>query len=213
MACQIHTTRHEAKAKSQGVSTALRSFVSPQSVGLLCEHDLVPVLGLPRPAVGIGGPAGTVTTSFLVREVDILVPGSLVMVTAAEGYAPDEMGPCATVASEMSGSVVALGAADGRAVGGVSNAEQGQARHMDEGCVEESGVPSALRAKGARRDWRSQGTGPPLVIDGEEVLVEVMDSETGLCLGKRVPIAELRHSTTFFGRELDREGYTVKQVY
>lgn len=173
----------------------------------------MPVLGFPRPAVGTGGPAGSVTTSFLVREVDILVPGSLVMVTAGEGYAPDETGPCATVASELSGSVVALGTGDDRIIAGVSNAGQAQARRVHEGCVEERDVPSALRAKGVRRDWRSQGTGPPRVVDGEEVLVEMMDSETGLCLGKRVPIAELRHSTTFFGRELDREGYTVKQVY
>lgn len=149
------------------------------------------------------------TTSCLVREVDLLVPGSLLVVTAGEGYAPDQSCPCVTVASELDYSV-GLGRRDGVAVGiscGVGGeSSRGVERHVGQGHVTSS--PVIL-----------EPTRPPpsqeaitSVMDNEEVLVEMMDAETGLCLGKRVPVGDLRHSTSFFGQELDDSGTTVTQV-
>ena len=201
------------------------AFRQSHAVLLLCEHDLKPVLGFPRTTSGVVGPSGTVTTSFLVREADVLVPSSLVMITAAEaeGYAPDESCLCATVASEMDGSLVS--GRGGELTGGNGAVTRGQRNITDNtddkndpegraearnkhapdssnnGCVEEDLCPSP--------DSPSMITS---IMDGEEVLVEIMDAETGLCLGRRVPIGELRHSTSFFGRDLDFAGITVQQV-
>lgn len=169
----------------------------------------MPVLGFPRPAAGVGGPAGSVTTSFLVREVDVLVPGSLLMVTTGEGYAPDELCPCATVASEMDGPV-ALKHAHDEVVVGVSTSGGGAV--LDETNIEGSHV-AGIATHVQRDDVPfAQGLADGAVMDGAELLVEMMDAETGLCLGKRVPMGELRHSTTFFGRELDAGSTTVRQV-
>lgn len=183
-----------------------------QCAGLLCEHDLVPVLGLPRPAAEVGGATGTaVTTSCLVREVDVLEPGSLLMATSGEGYAPDLACPCVTVASELD-NTMGLGHAGGVAlefagsvdvdVGG--EASRGVERHVKQGPA----PPVALEADRPPPSYEPIA----VVMDNDEVLVETMDDETGLCLGKRVPVGDLRHSTSFFGRELDDGGVTVKQV-
>lgn len=144
------------------------------------------------------------TTSCLVREVDLLEPGSLLMATTGEGYAPHVACPCVTVASELD-NMMEVGHADGVEhaldvpgnVDGVGEeASRGVEHHvtLEADCPPPSFEPIAM------------------VIDNEEVLVETMDAETGLCLGKRVPVADLRHSTSFFGRKLDDGGTTVKQV-
>lgn len=188
-----------------GISPLACCLHSIQCAGLLCEHDLVPVLGQPRPAteIGLGGTTGTaaVTTSCLVREVDLLVPGSLVMVTAGEGYAPDKACPCVTVASEIDKAVGVSGSSAGEASQGVEQSiGQGQGHITSPPVVlEASHLPPLTEVNNS-------------VMDNEEVLVEMMDAETGLCLGKRVHVGDLRHSTSFFGRELDKGGTTVKQV-
>lgn len=169
----------------------------------------MPVLGRPRPATEIGGTTGTaVTTSCLVREVDLLVPGSLLVVTGGEGYAPGSSCPCVTVASEMDDSV---------GVGheeicdlGTSRDDGWQATRMTEPRVEDrdattSSEVSAAKVTPSQRPLYS-------VMDNEDVLVEAMDAETGLCLGKRIPVGDLRHSTSFFGQELDDDGTAVQKV-
>ncbi|CAN0008104.1 unnamed protein product, partial [Ectocarpus sp. 8 AP-2014] len=189
-------------------------IISMQCTGLLCEHDLVPVLGLPRPPTEIGGTTGTaVTTSSLVREADLLEPGSLLVVTAGEGYAPDKSCPCVTVASEMDFS-----AGSGR-TGGVArdkpSAGDVDARRGGECLAERASVnrPSKTETKTVEANrWSPPQAANASVVDNDEVLVEMMDAETGLCLGKRVPVGDLRHSTSFFGRELDSGGNTVKQL-
>lgn len=163
----------------------------------------MPVLGTPRPAPVLGGAAGTVSSSFLAREADLLAPGSLLIVTSGEGYAPEEMGPYVTVAREMPRST-------GHERG------QGHGTGSRGGLVRIAGSDSQ-GASGSRTAGTSNLSGPGgaedgLVVDGEEVLVEMMDAETGLCLGRRVPIGDLRHSTSFFGRKLDMEQTTCKKV-
>lgn len=173
----------------------------------------MPVLGLPRPAAEVGGATGTtaVTTSCLVREVDILEPGSLLMATTGEGYAPGFACPCVTVASERDNSM-ALGHADGVALEAPGNngvgeeAGRGVEHHVD--VKQEPSPPVTLDTDRPPPSYEPMA----MVMDNEEVLVETMDAETGLCLGKRVPVGDLRHSTSFFGRELDDGGITVKQV-
>lgn len=189
---------------------ALSSFPRFQCAGLLCEHDLVPVLGLPRPPTEIGGTTGTaVTTSSLVREADLLEPGSLLMVTAGEGYAPDKSCPCVTVASEMdfsAGWERTGGVARGKPSAGSMSASRGAECH-----AARSSVTRPSKAGEANR-WSPPQAANASVVDNDEVLVEMMDTETGLCLGKRAPVGDLRHSTSFFGRELDSGGNTVKHV-
>lgn len=128
------------------------------------------------------------------------MPGSLVMVTAGEGYAPDKACPCVTVASELDKAVGVSGSSAGEA-------SQGVEQSIDP--VHTTSPPLGLEA--SRLPPLPQGTHS--VMDNEEVLVEMMDPETGLCLGKRVHVGDLRHSTSFFGRELDSGGNTVKQVH
>lgn len=178
-----------------------------QRVDLLSEHDLVPVLGTPRPAPVLGGSTGTVSSSFLVREADILAPGSLLIITTGEGYAPEEVGPCVTVAREMAHSV-GKGRGHGHGSASVAGLRRGLTRIASGDC---KGANSSRMMTAANLSGHG-GTEDGLMVDGEEVLVEVMDAETGLCLGRRVPIGELRHSTSFFGRKLDMKGTTVKQV-
>lgn len=181
---------------------------SRQNASLLCEHDLKPVLGFPRPASGLG-PSGVVTTNFLVREVDILAPNSLVMITTSEGYAPDEPCPCATIASEMNDSVVSRQGGDSLSVGIDSINDlrnRVEPRHAPEATVH---IRDGSTRPAPPEDAYARSNS---IIDGEELLVEMLDGETGLCLGKRVPVGELRHSTSFFGRELDDAGSTVQQV-
>lgn len=168
----------------------------------------MPVLGLPRPAAEVGGAPGTtptaVTTSCLVREVDLLEPGSLLLATTGEGYAPDIACPYVTVASELD-HTMGLGHVDGVALEVSGNVDVGEEASRE---VEGTSPPVTLEA-----DHPPPSFAPiAVVMDNEEVLVETMDAETGLCLGKRVPVGELRHSTSFFGRELDDGGTTVKQV-
>lgn len=153
-------------------------------------------------------------TSCLVKEVDLLEPGSLLMVTTGEGYAPDIACPCVTVASELGNTMgsghadrVALGVpgnVDGVGAGAEEEASRGVERHVKQGLS----PPVTLEAD------RPPPSHEPMamVMDNEEVLVETMDAETGLCVGKRVPVVDLRHSTSFFGRELDDGGIAVKQV-
>lgn len=149
------------------------------------------------------------TTSCLVREVDLLEPGSLLMATTGEGYAPDIACPCVTVASELD-NTVGLGHANGVALEVSSIADIGEetSRGVEHRLKQGLTSPATLEAD------RSPPSYEPItmVMDNEEVLVEMMDADTGLCLGKRVPVADLRHSTSFFGRELDDGGITVKQV-
>lgn len=191
---------------------ALSSFPRFQCTGLLCEHDLVPVLGLPRPPTEIGGTTGTaVTTSSLVREADLLEPGSLLMVTAGEGYAPDKSCPCVTVASEMdysAGSGRTGGYARDKPSAGDMDASRGGECRAERASVTR---PSKSKTVEANR-WSPPQAANASVVDNDEVLVEMMDAETGLCLGKRVPVGDLRHSTSFFGRELDSGGNTVKKA-
>lgn len=176
----------------------------------------MPVLGLPRPAAEVGVATGTaVTTSCLVREVDLLVPGSLLMVTTGEGYAADASCPCATVASELD-STMRLGRADGGVAWEVSGNVDDVGEEASRGVEHEHHVRQGLTASPS---VTMEASRPPpayepiaMVMDNEEVFVETMDAETGLCLGKRVPVGDLRHSTSFFGRELDDGGITVKQV-
>lgn len=172
----------------------------------------MPVLGLPRPATEVGGATGTaVTTSCLVREVDLLMPGSLLMVTTGEGYAPDLSCPCVTVVSELN-NTMGLGRADGVALEVSSNvdiggeASRGVEHQLKQGLT--TGPDVTLRANRPPPSYEPIA----VVMDNEEVLVETMDAETGLCLGKRAQVGNLRHSTSFFGRELDDGGITVKQV-
>lgn len=170
----------------------------------------MPVLGLPRPATEVGGTGGrAVTTSCLVREVDLLVPGSLLVVTAGEGYAPDQSCPCVTVASELDYSA-GLGGRDGVAAG-MSSGVGGETNRGFERHEGPRHVPSSSVISEATPPRPPQGA-IPSVMDNDEVLVEMMDAETGLCLGKRVPVGDLRHSTSFFGEELDERGTTVTQV-
>lgn len=136
------------------------------------------------------------------------MPGSLLVVTAGEGYAPDQSCPCVTVASELDYTVgfgrdgVVTDLSSG--VGGESG--RGVERHEGQRHVTSSPV-----SLGGARPPPSQDA-IPSVMDNEEVLVELMDAETGLCLGQRVPVGDLRHSTSFFGQELDDRGTTVTQV-
>ena len=191
---------------------SVRALFHPlsQCASLLCEHDLVPVLGVPRLAAGIGGPTGTVTTSFLVREVDVLAPGSLLLITAGEGCTPGKSCPSVTVAEEIDYSV-ALGHEEPAAVGGLSGGTKEQSIGWNKRQTQRGRVPSP--APSARSDNSpSSRAVTASVLNEEEVLVDMMDAETGLCLGKRVPVGELRHSTSFFGLKLDSEGTTVKQV-
>lgn len=185
-----------------------------QGVGLLCEHDLIPVLGFPRPAIGVGDAKGSVTTSFLVREVDILVPGSLLMLSKGEGCAPNESCPFVTVASEMERLVGTerryKRPAEHRGV--ADTVGVGEATRVSANRLEGSDIASSCNSTRLQGDTLLQGEVAASVTDGEELLVEVMCAETGLCLSKRVPVGELRHSTSFFGQELDSEGTTVNQV-
>ncbi|CAM9107710.1 unnamed protein product, partial [Ectocarpus fasciculatus] len=196
-------------------STTPCDMISMQCAGLLCEHDLVPVLGLPRPPTEIGGTTGTgtaVTTSSLVREADLLEPGSLLMVTAGEGYAPDKSCPCVTVASEMdfsAGSGRTGGVARDKPSAGDMDASRGAECRAERANVTR---PSKTAVAGNRWSPPQSNIANTTVVDNDEVLVEMMDAETGLCLGKRVPVGDLRHSKSFFGRELDSGGNTVKQL-
>lgn len=148
---------------------------------------------------------GAVTTSFLVREADILVPGSLLMITGGEGCASDEPCPCVTVAREMKSSVMSKPAGGG---GGLGAPPAGGGKVIRD---TESGLESASAS--AISDGLVPSEEPNAISEiDEEVLVDIMDAETGLCLSKRVPVGELRHSTSFFGRELDVGGTTVQQV-
>lgn len=137
------------------------------------------------------------------------MPGSLLVVTAGEGYAPDQSCPCVTVASELDYSV-GFGGRDGVAADMSGGVGGGSSRGVerDEGQRHVKSSPATLEAT---RPPPSQEA-IPSVVDNEEVLVEMMDAETGLCLGKRVPVGDLRHSTSFFGQELDDRGTTVTQV-
>lgn len=181
---------------------------STQCVNLLSEHDLVPVLGTPRPAPVLGGSTGTVSSSFLVREADILAPGSLLIIATGEGYAPEEVGPCVTVAREMANSVE-----KGWGVGHGSSANgAGSCRGLTRIASGDGKGTIMSRMMAATNFSDHDGADDRLMVDGEEVLVEVMDAETGLCLGRRIPIGELRHSTSFFGRKLDMKGSAAMQV-
>lgn len=186
-----------------GNSPLARSLDILQCAGLLSEHDLVPVLGQPRPATegGPGGTAGTtaVTTSCLIREVDVLVPGSLLIVTTGEGYAPDKDCPCGTVANELD-----------KAVGMSCNVGGERSRGIEQGMDRGHTTKPSVVLEASRLQPSPEVTNS--VMDNEEVLVEMVEAETGLCLGKRVHVGDLRHSTSFFGRELDNEGTTVNQV-
>lgn len=167
----------------------------------------MPVLGIPRPAPELGGPTGTVSTSFLVREADLLVPGSLLVITTGEGYAPEEVGPSVTVAREMKHSVRARGGYR-RGSSNFSDLERGLTTTASQ---DHEGASSGRAILATRRPVNG-GAEEGLIVDGEEVLVEMMDAETGLCVGRRVPMGDLRHSTSFFGRKLNTRGTTVKQV-
>lgn len=170
----------------------------------------MPVLGVPRLAAGIGGPTGTVTTSFLVREADVLAPGSLLLLTSGEGCTPGKSCPSVIVAGEIDYSV-ALGHEESAVVGGVSGGRKGHGIGWNKRQTQRSRVPSP--APSSRSDESSSSrVVTASVLNEEEVLVDMMDAETGLCLGKRVPVGELRHSKSFFGLELDNGGTTVKQV-
>ncbi|CAM9591597.1 unnamed protein product, partial [Scytosiphon promiscuus] len=183
---------------------------SMQCGDLLCEHDLVPVLGRPLPAAEIGGTAGTaVTTSCLVREADLLVPGSLLVVTGGEGYAPGLSCPCVTVASEMDDSV-GFGQRD-RHDPGMPKERDGQATCTAEHRVEKRDDTTSSEFSASTFFTPSQGL-LNSVMDNEDVLVETIDAETGRCLGKRVPVGDLRHSTSFFGQELDDGGSAVQKL-
>lgn len=167
-------------------------------------------MGVPRQAAGIGGPTGTVTTSFLVSEVDVLAPGSLLLLTSGEGCTPGKSCPSVTVASEID-YAAALGHGEPAAVGGVSGGTQGHSIGWTKLQTQRGRVPSP--APSARSDDSPASRAVAAsVVNEEEVLVDMMDAETGLCLGKRVPVGELRHSTSFFGLGLDNGGTTVKQV-
>lgn len=166
------------------------------------------MLGFPRPSSGLG-PSGVVTTNFLVREVDVLVPNSLVMITTSEGYAPDEPCPCATIASEMDDSVVSRQVGESLCGGINDTRNRLEPRHAPEATARlRDGVIQPTRSRTPEDVYSRCNT----IMDGEEVLVEMLDGETGLCLGKRVPVGELRHSTSFFGHQLDDAGTTVQQV-
>ncbi|CAN0450624.1 unnamed protein product, partial [Ectocarpus sp. 12 AP-2014] len=133
------------------------------------------------------------------------------MVTAGEGYAPDKSCPCVTVASEMDFS-----AGSGR-TGGVPWDKPGagdmDARRRGECRAERASVTRPSKSKTVEANgWSPPQAANASVVDNDEVLVEMMDAETGLCLGKRVSVGDLRHSTSFFGRELDSGGNTVKQL-
>lgn len=180
----------------------------------------MPVLGVPRLAAGIGGPTGTVTTSFLVREVDVLAQGSLLLLTSGEGCTPGKSCPSVTVAGEIDYSVAlgleepgAVGGVSG-AVGGVSGGIKGHAVGWTKRHSQRGRVPSPPPLPNARSgdSPSSKRVVTASVLNEEEVLVDMLDAETGLCLGKRVSVGELRHSTSFFGLELDTGGTTVKQV-
>lgn len=196
---------HALTPRSDGGSARF-AIASPlillQRADLLCEHDLTPVVGIPRPSPGVGGAIGTVTSSFLVREVDVLTPGSLLMVTSGEGYAPDKLGPCVTVAREI-GQCPRQSRGPGRGASSFIGAGKLSPSGLRESCAGES----CLSADGFARE-SSDG----LLMDDEEVLVEMLDAETGLCLGRRVPMGDLRHSASFFGRELNHQGTAVLEV-
>lgn len=164
------------------------------------------MLGFPRPSSGLG-PSGVVTTNFLVQEVDVLVPNSLVMITTSEGYAPDEHCPCATIASEMDDSVMVSQVGEMDSINDPRNRLEPRYALEAIPCLGD-GVTKPARSRTPEDAYSRYNS----ITDGEEVLVEMLDGETGLCLGKRVPVSELRHSTSFFGRELDDKGTTVQQV-
>lgn len=181
-----------------------------QRASLLCEHDLVPVLGVPRLPTGVGGPTGTVT-SFLVSEVDVLAPGSLLLLTSGEGCTPGKLCPSVTVAGEID-YPVALGHEEPAAVGDVSGGTKGHGIGWTKRQIQRGRVPSPAPSGRSDDSPSSNRAVTASVVNEEEVLVNMMDAETGLCLGKRVPVGELRHSTSFFGLKLDNGGTTVKQV-
>lgn len=137
------------------------------------------------------------------------MPGSLLVVTCGEGYAPGSSCPCVTVASEMDDSV-GLGQRN-RHDRRLSKEGSGQASCTAGSRSEERDDTTTSKVSAAELATPSEG---PLysVMDNEDVLVETMDAETGLCLGKRVPVGDLRHSKSFFGQELDDEGTTVQKV-
>lgn len=171
----------------------------------------MPVLGVPRLAAGIGGPTGTVTTSFLVGEVDVLAAGSLLLLTSGEGCTPGKSCPSVTVADEVDYSA-ALGWEEPAAIGGVSGGTKGHGIGWTKRQTQQSRVPSPAPSVRSDDSPSSKTASTASVVNEEEVLVDMMDAETGLCLGKRVPVGELRHSTSFFGLKLDNGGATVKQV-
>lgn len=153
------------------------------------------------------------SSSFLVREADLLAPGSLLMIATAEGYAPGELGPCATVAKEI-WHLARSGQVSGRDIANMAGSRNylETMKNMESTRTADGSetVAARLPEGGSSRDGQVSAVG--LVMDGEEVLVEMLDAETGLCLGKRVPIGELRHSASFFGRKLNVRGTTVMQV-
>lgn len=133
------------------------------------------------------------------------------MVTAGEGHAPGKSCPCVTVASELNLSSVSKRAVEG-AGAAVSAMRGGRTSRGAMGRVGRDGISSTAAILRGNDLSHSQGPIAASVMDEEEVLVEMLDDETGLCLSRRVPVRELRHSTSFFGRKLDDGGATVTQV-
>lgn len=171
----------------------------------------MPVMGLPRTPTGSGGATSTVTTSFLIREVDVLAPGSLLTVSGGEGYAPDASSQHVTVASEM-GRPVTCGGSDADGNVGLPRAAASETTcDTNGGLEEEKNLSSNLPPQSINGPCAEFST-RDVAMDEEEVLVDMMDAETGLCLGKRVQVGDLRHSPSFFGRKLDPAGTTVQQV-
>ncbi|CAM9363904.1 unnamed protein product, partial [Discosporangium mesarthrocarpum] len=159
-------------------TTSQNTWSLTKRMAALCDHDLEPILAVPQMN---NGPKGLVDGSLLVNEADLIVPGTIVILSTGEGYAPQALGPCGTVADEIIPQLK-------EDVAGLGQSRTG----------------SALLTGGRLY--------PNIAMEDEEVLVELLDAETGLCLGMRVPVAELRYSRSLFGEPLDSQGRAVTKV-
>ncbi|CAM9123344.1 unnamed protein product [Choristocarpus tenellus] len=190
-------------------------------VAPLCQHDLEPILVVPTAQPSTGRVRLGMSSSSLRNEADLLLPGSLVFLSTGEGYAPETVGASATIsvstlAQQAQHLLTNMETDSPDRVSAINNNRKhpAQSEARDGGGEGYSHVVDVAK-DGGRPESGCEATGRQyqgLVMEGEEVLVDILDHETGMCLAKQVPVADLRCSRSLYGEKLDTEGTALAKV-